>query len=114
MSYKNSASVRTQWGGRDGHVVFRWAQLDLEGDAPSVRVVRLDNGGEFTSAQFRHFLAEEGTVAQYASLYTPEHNGVAERTNRAAWDMCRTVMLQSGADAIGGGVSVFLTIACRL
>ncbi|CAN0081282.1 unnamed protein product, partial [Heterosigma akashiwo] len=70
----------------------------------SVRVVRLDNGGEFTSAQFRLFLAEEGTVAQYTSPYTPEHNGVVERTNRAAWDMCRTVMLQSGADARWWGV----------
>ena len=99
-----TAWLRTQWGGRDGHVVFRWAQLDLEGDAPSVRVVRLDNGGEFTSAQFRRFLAEEGTVAQYTSPYTPEHNGVAERTNRAAWDMCRTVMLQSGADTRWWGV----------
>ncbi|CAM9649476.1 unnamed protein product, partial [Heterosigma akashiwo] len=54
--------------------------------------------------QFRRFLAEEGTVAQYTSPYTPEHNGVAERTNRAAWDMCRTVMLQSGADTRWWGV----------
>lgn len=80
-----------------------------------VRVLlRTENGGEFAGAVFRAFLAQEGTVPQYTSPYTPEQNGVAERSNRAIWDMVRTVIHHySGAGSCWWGSCLLHFFACH-
>ena len=47
-----------------------------------VKVVRSDNGGEYTSSGFASYCAEKGIVHQFTNPYCPEQNGIAERLNR--------------------------------
>ena len=42
------------------------------------RVLRSDNGGEYTSNEFRDFCAREGIRRELTVPYTPKQNGVAE------------------------------------
>ena len=92
-AYKEyDALVKTQHGAAGGRVAFRAWEVSMDGQqrfAATTKVLRMDNGGEFTSREFMAFLAAEGTRPNFTSAYTPEHNGVAERTNRVVWDMCR-------------------------
>lgn len=48
-----------------------------------VRTLRRDNGTEYCNADFSHYLNSEGIQHETTTPYTPEHNGPAERTNRA-------------------------------
>jgi transposase InsO family protein len=46
-----------------------------------IKVLRSDNGGEYTSRDFRDFCIEAG-IKEYIVPYNPQQNGVAERKNR--------------------------------
>jgi transposase InsO family protein len=46
-----------------------------------IKVLRLDNGGEYTSNEFKDFFKEEGIKREMAVSYNPQHNGVVERKN---------------------------------
>ena len=46
-----------------------------------LKVLRTDNGGEYTSTEFKEYLKEEGIRHELTIPKTPEQNGVAERTN---------------------------------
>lgn len=47
-----------------------------------IRVLRSDNGGEYTSNDFKSFCAQEGIKRELTVPYNPQQNGVAERKNR--------------------------------
>ncbi|GAA5970924.1 hypothetical protein JCM8115_005499 [Rhodotorula mucilaginosa] len=47
-----------------------------------IQRLRSDNGGEYTSHEFRDFLAEHGIHHEMPPPYSPQANGVAERINR--------------------------------
>ena len=47
-----------------------------------IKVLRLDNGGEYTSRDFSDFCIEAGIKREYTVPYNPQQNGVAERKNR--------------------------------
>jgi transposase InsO family protein len=47
-----------------------------------VKVLRIDNGGEFCSDAFDEYCRKEGIVRHHTIPFTPKQNGVAERTNR--------------------------------
>jgi hypothetical protein len=47
-----------------------------------IQRLRSDNGGEYTSHEFRDFLAEYGIHHEMPPLYSPQANGVAEQINR--------------------------------
>jgi len=66
-----------------------------------IKIVRSDRGGEYYDrytekgqmiGPFAQFLQEEGIVAQYTLLGTPQQNGVAERRNRTLMDMVRSML----------------------
>jgi transposase InsO family protein len=57
-----------------------------------VKAVRSDNGGEYLSREFKDYLAEQGIVHQLSAPYTPQQNGVAERTNRTVIEMARSLL----------------------
>jgi transposase InsO family protein len=42
-------------------------------------VLRTDNGGEFTAAEFATYCADEGITRHFSAPYTPQQNGVVER-----------------------------------
>jgi len=61
-----------------------------------VKIIRSDNGGEYTSAEFESFLLNEGIVHEKTIPRTPEQNGVAERKNRTIFEAVRSMLSQSG------------------
>jgi hypothetical protein len=48
-----------------------------------IKVLRTDNGGEYTSNEFRDFCKEAGIKREKTMAYNPQQNGVAERKNRS-------------------------------
>ena len=83
----------------DDHSRYTWGYfLRAKSDAPrffkewltkierltdrKLKVVRSDNGGEYTSLLFEKYLTDLGIDHQTTAPYTSQQNGVAERTNR--------------------------------
>lgn len=58
--------------------------------------LRCDNGGEYTSNEFKSFCKSRGIVIEYVPAYNPELNGVSERLNRTLQDKMRSMLLDSG------------------
>lgn len=61
-----------------------------------VKRFRLDNGGEFTSRNFKDFAKSKGIHLEYTMSYSPQMNGKAERMNRTLLNMIRTKIIDSG------------------
>lgn len=61
-----------------------------------IQTLRTDNGGEYTSKAFSAFCKEKGIQRQLTVPYTPEQNGVAERSNGLLLDMARSMLSDSG------------------
>ena len=57
-----------------------------------IRVLRSDNGGEYTSKEFDGFCRQEGIRRQLTVPYTPEQNKVAERKNRSIVGVARAML----------------------
>lgn len=57
-----------------------------------IKVLRSDNGGEYTSHTFKAHLANHGILHQTSCPYTPQQNGVAERKNRHLMEVARSMM----------------------
>ena len=47
-----------------------------------IKFFRSDNGGEFTSGEFKTFCKEVRIKRELSTPYNPQQNGVAERKNR--------------------------------
>jgi transposase InsO family protein len=47
----------------------------------NIKVLRSDNGGEYTSKEFEGFCKEVGIKRELIVSYNPQHNGVAEWKN---------------------------------
>ena len=60
-----------------------------------IKILRSDNGGEYTSTQFEIFLKENGIVHQTTVSKTPEQNGMAERKNRSLIEIVRCLLSDS-------------------
>lgn len=61
-----------------------------------IKVLRTDNGTEYTGNQFENYLADCGIQHQKTAPYTPEQNGVAERINRTIMERVRCMLLDAG------------------
>jgi transposase InsO family protein len=46
-----------------------------------LRVLRTDNGGKFTAAEFVSYCTDEGVQRHYSAPYSPQQNGIIERHN---------------------------------
>ncbi|KAL0744719.1 hypothetical protein Bca101_101224 [Brassica carinata] len=60
-----------------------------------IKILRSDNGGEYTSHAFKQHLSQHGILHQTSCPYTPQQNGVAERKNRHLMEVARSLMFQS-------------------
>ena len=60
-----------------------------------LKVLRSDNGGEYTSERFTEYLRSEGVTHERTVPRTPEQNGVAERLNRTLIEMTRSMLTGS-------------------
>jgi transposase InsO family protein len=59
-----------------------------------LRVVRTDNRGEFTAAEFAAYCADEGITRHFSAPYTPQQNGVVEQRNQTVVAMARALLKQ--------------------
>ncbi|KAK2403542.1 putative mitochondrial protein [Trifolium repens] len=60
----------------------------------SIKVLRTDGGGEYTSTEFENYCKEKGIIHEVTAPYTPQHNGLAERRNRSILNMARSMVKQ--------------------
>ena len=60
-----------------------------------LKMLRSDNGGEFTFQKFEGYLAKERIKHQLIVPYTPQQNGVSERRNRTLMEMARCLLYEN-------------------
>src|SRR5436190_17469348 len=58
-----------------------------------VKALRSDDGGEFTSMEFKEYLARHRIKHQLSILGQPEQNGIAERMNRILLERAQNIRL---------------------
>lgn len=63
-----------------------------------LKVLRTDGGGEFINKEFNEYLRINGIERELTCPYTPEQNGVAERTNQTLINITTCLMENAGAD----------------
>jgi hypothetical protein len=79
---------------------IRRAQAATEAECGrKLRVLRTDNGGEFTTAEFASCCADEGVQRHYTP-YSPQQNGVVERRNQTVVWMTRALLKQRGMHVV--------------
>lgn len=58
-----------------------------------VKILRSDNGSEFTSKQFVDYCAKNGIKQELTAPHTPSQDGVAERRIRTLVEIARTILI---------------------
>ena len=72
-----------------------------------IKILRSDNGGEYTSIAFKQHLAAHGIIQQTSCPYTPQQNGVPERKNRHLMEVARSLMFHANVPKRFWGDAVF-------
>jgi hypothetical protein len=75
-----------------------------------IKVLRLDNGGEYTSKEFMEFCAGEGIRRELIVPYNPQQNGVAERKNRSIVWVSRSMLHDQGLPLILWAKACYTTV----
>lgn len=88
------------------------AQVELE-TGSKIKVLRTDNGGEYSSTEFSKFLMKEGIQRQLTVPFTPQQNGVAERANRTIVEMVRCMLMSSNLPESLWGEAVNMAVYLR-
>jgi transposase InsO family protein len=57
-----------------------------------IKILRSDNGGEYTSNEFGSFCRDAGIKRELTTPYNPQQNGVAERKNRTIMEVVKTII----------------------
>jgi transposase InsO family protein len=57
-----------------------------------IKILRSDNGGEYTSKEFVNFCKDVGIKRELTTPYNPQQNGVAERKNRTILEAVKTMI----------------------
>ena len=53
---------------------------------------RSNNGGEFTSNEFKELCKESGIKREFSTPYNPQQNGIAEGKNRTIMEAARAML----------------------
>ena len=77
-------------------VFSRWLAEMENRTGQRVKTLRSDNGGEYTSRAFKHYLSKKGIMHQNTVPYTPMQNGVAKRINQTIQEKVTTMLQHSG------------------
>lgn len=67
------------------------SKVELEA-GKSIKCLRTDRGGEYTSNEFSDYCKEQGIRRQLTTAYTPQQNGIAERKNHTFMNMVRSML----------------------
>jgi transposase InsO family protein len=70
----------------------------------------INNGGEFTTAEFMSYYADEGVQHHYSASYNPQQNGVIEWRNQMVVGMARALLKQKGMTAVFWGEAVVTAV----
>jgi transposase InsO family protein len=57
-----------------------------------IKILRSDNGGEYTSKEFANFCKDAGIKRKLTTPYNPQQNGVAERNNKTIMEAVKTMI----------------------
>jgi len=57
-----------------------------------LKIFRTDGGGEYSSQEFKSYLAEHGIKREITNAFTPQENGVSERANRTINNLARSMI----------------------
>ena len=75
--------------------MFKWYLAMVEKETgKSLKCLKLDRGGEFTSREFEVFYNDKGIKRQTSAPRTPPQNGIAERRNKSMIDYVQTLMME--------------------
>jgi len=74
------------------------------------KILRSDNGGEYTGNKLVSFLKQEGIRLQTSVPYSPSQNGVAERKNRSIIEMAKCMLLDAGLSLQYWGEAVMTAV----
>jgi transposase InsO family protein len=58
----------------------------------SIKCLRTDNGGEYTSMEFENYCKEAGIERHKTTAYTPQQNGVVEHMNMTLLERARSML----------------------
>lgn len=79
----------------DAFAFFKQFKSSVEKETGfSIKCLRTDRGGEFTSTEFNDYCRDNGIKRQLTTAYTPQQNGVVERTNRTVMNMVRSLLVE--------------------
>jgi len=84
--------IRTQDGAGKVLVDIIGAMSAATGGNHRVLHLRSDKGGEFLNEELGAKLKELGVVHEPTTAYSPESNGLAERTNRTIMEKVRSIL----------------------
>ncbi|KAJ4737614.1 Transposon Ty1-H Gag-Pol polyprotein [Rhynchospora pubera] len=76
-----------------------------------VKILRSDNGTEYTNRAFAEYLSAQGIQHQTTCPYTPAQNGVAERKNRHLLEVARSMMISMNVPKYLWGQAVLTAAA---
>ena len=80
----------------DAFQMFKWYLARVEKEiGKSLKCLRYDRGGEFTSREFEEFCNDRGIKRQTSAPRTPPQNGIAERRNRSVINCAKTLMMEN-------------------
>jgi transposase InsO family protein len=57
-----------------------------------IKILRSDNGGEYTSKEFVNFCKDFGIKRELTSPYNPQQNSVTERKNKTIMEAVKTMI----------------------
>jgi hypothetical protein len=61
-----------------------------------IKILRIDNGGEYTSKEFVAFCKSTGIRRELIVRHNPQQNGVAERKNRSIEEIVKALLSDQG------------------
>jgi transposase InsO family protein len=71
-------------------------QLMTNSIGQTVRTLRMDNGGEYTSKAFQDFCSSRGIARELTPPHTQQRNGIAKWRNRYLLDITQCLLLDKG------------------
>ena len=79
----------------------------------NLKVLRTDNGKEYTSRKFEEYLRKKGIKHELTIPKCPQQNGVAERLNRTLIEMVRSMLSDSNLPQVFGAEALSMAVYIR-
>jgi len=73
-----------------------WKKNKEKNTGRKIKVLRSDNGGQYTNDPFLQLYHDEGIKRYFTIRETPQQNGMAERMNRTLLEKVRCMLSNAG------------------